>query len=212
MKLDCYILSGGRSRRFGSDKGRMPVDGMPNLLRLHRALSPHVQSFWVVSRSLDEYSDLGLPAIADRVPDQGPLQGLHTALSHRLSLDSARSERLPSPLPWIVVGTCDALTCEPAWWFAPSPPDIDEIPFQTQVVSWQAETFQPFPAIFSTGLLGTIESLLASGDRSMHALKRTLADQWITLPSPGHSLFEQVNTPEELEAWRQGKEAQRLDK
>jgi molybdopterin-guanine dinucleotide biosynthesis protein A len=115
-------------------------------------------------------------------------------------------------LPWIVVGTCDALTCEPAWWFAPSPPDIDEIPFQTQVVSWQAETFQPFPAIFSTGLLGTIESLLASGDRSMHALKRTLADQWITLPSPGHSLFEQVNTPEELEAWRQGKEAQRLDK
>ena len=40
MMLDCYILSGGRSRRFGSDKGRMPIDGVPNLLRLHQALAP----------------------------------------------------------------------------------------------------------------------------------------------------------------------------
>jgi molybdopterin-guanine dinucleotide biosynthesis protein A len=56
--------------------------------------------------------------------------------------------------------------------------------------------------MFSTFLLGTMESMLVAGDRSMQSLKRTLGDQWITLPSPDKSSFEQVNTPEELEAWR----------
>jgi molybdopterin-guanine dinucleotide biosynthesis protein A len=189
----------------------MPVDGMPNLLRLHKALAPHFQSFWVVSRSPDAYADLGLPVIADVVPDQGPLQGLHTALAHQLSLADSQSDPQLSPLRWIVVGTCDALTCDPAWWFASIPPTVPEIPSQAQVVTWQAEPFQPFPGMFPTCLLGTIESLLAAGDRSMQSLKRAIADRWISLPSPDNASFEQVNTPEELEAWRQWKEAQRLD-
>jgi molybdopterin-guanine dinucleotide biosynthesis protein A len=201
MNLDCYILSGGKSRRFGSDKGRMSIDGVPNLLRLHQALAPHFHSVWVVCRSPDDYADLGLSVVTDRVPDQGPLQGLHTALTHQNSLSSPRSDRQPSPSRWIVVGTCDALTCDPAWWFASIPP-LPKIPSQAQAVTWQADSFQPFPGMFSIFLLGTMESMLVAGDRSMQSLKRTLGDQWITLPSPDKSSFEQVNTPEELEAWR----------
>jgi len=202
MKLDCYILSGGRSRRFGSDKGRMPIDGVPNLLRLHQALAPCFHSVWVVSRSPDDYADLELPVISDQIPDQGPLQGLHTALNHQRSLYHPQSAQQLGPSRWIVVGTCDALTCDPAWWFASVPPPLADIPPQAQAVTWQADSFQPFPGMFSTFLLGTMESMLAPGDRSMQSLKRTLGHHWITLPSPDKSPFEQVNTPEELEAWR----------
>lgn len=202
MKLDCYILSGGRSRRFGSDKGRMPIDGVPNLLRLHQALAPCFHSVWVVSRSPDDYADLELPIISDQIPDQGPLQGLHTALNHQRSLYHPQSAQQLGPSRWIVVGTCDALTCDPAWWFASVPPPLADIHPQAQAVTWQADSFQPFPGMFSTFLLGTMESMLAAGDRSMQSLKRTLGHHWITLPSPDKSPFEQVNTPEELEAWR----------
>jgi molybdopterin-guanine dinucleotide biosynthesis protein A len=202
MMLDCYILSGGRSRRFGSDKGRMPIDGVPNLLRLHQALAPHFHSFWVVSRSPDDYADLGLPVVADPIPDQGPLQGLHTALNHQRSLYHPQSAQQLAPSRWIVVGTCDALTCDPAWWFASLPPPLTDLQPQARAVTWQADSFQPFPGMFSTCLLGTMETMLAAGDRSMQSLKRTLGDQWMTLPSPNTFSFEQVNTPEELEAWR----------
>jgi FdhD protein len=78
------VLAGGRSRRMGGDKRRVPIDGRPLLARAVAALQDVVDEVVVVTASGDEpvLAELvpGVRAVADLEPDRGPLGGLVTAL------------------------------------------------------------------------------------------------------------------------------------
>ncbi len=89
MSLEAYILIGGRSRRFGSDKAFAEIDGVPMAERAAATLAeafPGAPIAFIASsetqfdRSLTDR--LSFPVAADIIPGYGAWSGLHAALSH----------------------------------------------------------------------------------------------------------------------------------
>ncbi len=72
------ILAGGESRRMGTDKALVPVDGVPMVERVAAALTAVVGAAVVVGRT---GTLAGLPCLPDDRPGhRGPLAGLATTL------------------------------------------------------------------------------------------------------------------------------------
>ena len=74
-----FVLAGGRSRRMGEDKGRLNWYGQPLVRHQWQRLEQLVPPAAVIG---GDYGDLGLPAIADAYPGEGPLGAILTALEH----------------------------------------------------------------------------------------------------------------------------------
>ena len=81
MTLGGAVLAGGASRRMGTDKALLAVDGAPLVLRAVAALTTAgAAPIVVVGGDADGLGALGLATVADRWPGEGPLGGIITAL------------------------------------------------------------------------------------------------------------------------------------
>ncbi|MDO8462628.1 MAG: molybdenum cofactor guanylyltransferase, partial [Deltaproteobacteria bacterium] len=74
------ILAGGRSSRFGENKAFATFHGIPLVDRVVNLLSPLFEELLLVTNRPEEFQKLRLPILVDRVPYQGPLGGIATAL------------------------------------------------------------------------------------------------------------------------------------
>jgi len=80
--LGLIILAGGDGRRMRADKARLPLPGGKTLIEHVIAQSERFFSQVLISVTRDSGLDfLPFEKIEDAVPDQGPMRGLHTALS-----------------------------------------------------------------------------------------------------------------------------------
>src|ERR1044072_1639209 len=106
LPLPLYILAGGRSSRFGSDKARGLLPGATLIRRGAAALGAAARATRrvAVAAAAATYEDLGLITIADLTPGLGPLGGLHTALSN------AAAHAPHDPSGWIILASCDWVT------------------------------------------------------------------------------------------------------
>lgn len=91
-----YVLAGGASSRFGSDKALAQLAGETVLQRMLRLLGEIADSVHVVTAG-GRYSDFREKIVEDRWPGEGALGGILTALHH------ARAENHA----WSVVVSCD---------------------------------------------------------------------------------------------------------
>lgn len=155
-QLPVYILAGGQSSRFGSDKARAIVNGQCVMAGLVSSLKEETESVWVVADRCDRYADLGFDSIVDRRAAAGPLAGLETALQHHDAL-AGRG--------WILVTNCDLVRWSPAW------PKmlIAAISEQVDAVVFDDELPQPFPGLYHTCLTPIVESQL---DRRQFSLRQ----------------------------------------
>jgi len=78
--LSAYVMAGGASRRFGSDKARVEFGGRALLSRMCELVLAAVGNVCVVAPR-GRYAKLELPILDDRWPDEGPLGGIITALA-----------------------------------------------------------------------------------------------------------------------------------
>lgn len=181
-----YILAGGKSRRFGSDKARHPVDGEPMILRVRQAFDSLVDRTFAVAATADAYADLGVNTIADLIPDAGPLGGLLTALTHhdrQLAQDRAGT---PTTSPWVLVSSCDLANPDRL----NLNPLMDAATTDIQVAVYHnGEFFEPFPGFYRCDLRPHIAELVRRADRSMQHLLRTLGERAVSrrLTLPGNS-------------------------
>jgi molybdopterin-guanine dinucleotide biosynthesis protein A len=76
------LLAGGRSRRMGSDKALLPLDGMPMVQRIAGRLREVTDEVLLSAGDPSAYGFLQLPFVPDRFPDRGPMAGLHAAMLH----------------------------------------------------------------------------------------------------------------------------------
>ena len=88
-----YVLTGGRSSRFGSDKATYPFRGKAMALWVAEAVLAHVPTVTLVGDP-DIHSSLGMPVIPDRVTAAGPLGGIVAALAH-------------AKCQWCLIAACD---------------------------------------------------------------------------------------------------------
>lgn len=193
--LPAYILAGGRSTRFGSDKARALLDGRPLLVRIaDLAKVAGSSSVHTVARERFAYDDLGVPTLADDRTDLGPVAGLEAALLRRL-------QHLGEG--WLLLLTCDQLACEPAW--------VVQLRMAAGGAAhgavWAAvfhdgQRFQPVPGLYHTRLLARVVPLLDRAEKGeVRASFQRLLDgapvAQIPLPAdwPPHL---QANRPEDL--------------
>lgn len=88
MKIEAYILVGGRSTRFGSDKALAVIDGVTLAERAYRLMAELFggENVCFVARDEESFaaeaSRLEARVVYDVIEDRGPLGGLYTALTN----------------------------------------------------------------------------------------------------------------------------------
>tara|TARA_R110001583_G_scaffold21469_5_gene81592 strand:- start:14558 stop:15133 length:576 start_codon:yes stop_codon:yes gene_type:complete len=79
VKIVGIVLSGGKSRRMGQEKGLVKYKGKALIEYAIETLKPLCNEL-VISTANDSYAYLGLPMIADEIPDCGPIGGISTCM------------------------------------------------------------------------------------------------------------------------------------
>lgn len=78
-RIHGFVLAGGKSDRMGRDKALILFRKKPLLLRTAELLKPFVSKVTLIGPP-ERYGNLGLPVLADRWPEQGPLAAVGTGL------------------------------------------------------------------------------------------------------------------------------------
>lgn len=175
-----YVIAGGASRRFGTDKARAVHDGRTLLEGAAGVLRDVGVPVTVVCAPGRTYEDLGLRCIEDLRPGDGPLSALHAALTDRAD-------------GWVALVACDLVGARPEWLrvLAERAGDAPAVAFRA-VGIWQ-----PVFALYSTELLPEVERRL---DRGLLAARRLLDDVALAVdPPPGFSRMRSVDTPQALD-------------
>jgi molybdenum cofactor guanylyltransferase len=76
------VLSGGKSSRFGQDKGLYPYNGKPLVLHALEILAPVCSKLMISTNDAASYEGFGYECIEDISPNAGPLAGIQSALTH----------------------------------------------------------------------------------------------------------------------------------
>ena len=186
-----YILAGGQSRRFGSDKARAWAGGHPLIVRVAHAAAALGPSITVVGRA-GEYEDLGLRTIGDDPPGVGPIGGLAAALADAGANGAA----------WLLLLSCDFVTLQPHWLGQL----CNEAEAPGQAIAFRGERIEPLCAIYHVSSISAVREAITAGDYALHRLLGRLDARYLPLPEDWPALAH-VNTPRELHAALKSAEA-----
>lgn len=174
MKPPAYILAGGRSRRFGSDKARAMHEGQAMIIRVARLAQPAASAVYAVADRAGRYDDLGLTTLADHHPGRGPLAGLEAALRHRLDQHGSG---------WIILLSCDLLHLEPDWLSILEQATHDT-PDALAAAFREHDRWQPLLSLYHTDALPLVQQRLADDHLAMQHLLNDPAMHTATAPLP----------------------------
>ena len=188
-----YVLAGGASSRFGSDKALAKIGERTVLARVCQLIEGAAGEVRVVS-SAGRYPDLQGKLVSDRWPGEGPLGGIITGLL------ATRESGGP---PWNLVVSCDMpfLTRE---WFGYMIGRALESEAEV-VVPQSAHGLEPLCACWRTSGLGELQQALNEGVRkvteAMKRLRMEVLDEahWKRFDNAGR-LFWNMNTHQDYEA------------
>jgi len=75
-----FILLGGKSSRYGSNKALVEIDGRRLVDRVARVMTSLFHRTVLLTNTPEEYGYLKLPMVADLIKGLGPLGGIYTGL------------------------------------------------------------------------------------------------------------------------------------
>ena len=181
-RVPVYILAGGKSSRFGRDKARELLDGVPLIVNLARAVYSVAASITVVAGEPEKYADLGLHTIADPVPALGPLGGLLAALEDC------------SPDEWLLLLSCDFVGVRTEWIHSLLAHRRDGA---HAVVYQDSAGWEPLMALYHPAIRPAAERHIAERNLPMWALVEAV--ERVAVPVPANwSELSNVNVPEDL--------------
>lgn len=175
------ILSGGKSRRMGTDKGFLSFNGKLFTQASIDALKPLVSEIIIVSNNAD-YDVFGLKRIEDIIENSGPLAGIYSGLNH------SKTEyiiALSCDIPLISSGILKKLI-----------EVIDEVSEVIQIESNGKS--MPLIALYKKSCKDVFYKLLQKGERRLQFAVNQCRVKNITLDTESAILTMNINTPEEL--------------
>lgn len=92
--VSAAILAGGRNTRMKNHKAFLAFDGCPIIQRTLNGLYSVFDEVLVIANEMDRYAHLDARVLPDVIPHQGPLSGIHAALTHAVN-------------PYVFVVACD---------------------------------------------------------------------------------------------------------
>jgi molybdopterin-guanine dinucleotide biosynthesis protein A len=187
--VDAAILAGGRARRFGgADKSALRVGPTTILERQMAALKGLVDRVFVVAGEPAPVRGILRNAVADRLPNAGPLGGIYTALCEAAGAH-------------VLVVACDL-----PFLTAPLLARLMELADDQcdAVVPRTADGVQPLCAVYARRLADEVRRRIESGRLKIQDLLesirvRELGPDEIAPFDPYGRLFFNVNTPGDLD-------------
>ncbi len=179
------ILVGGKSRRMGTDKAFLEIDGVPIFERVLRVMTDCFTSVHLIGDQKERYAGYGLPVIADLYPGSA-LGGLYTGL-------------LSAPTDLIFVAPCDMPFPSPSLiaYLCSLADNFDA------VVPRTADGFEPLFALYRKSCLEAMRRLLEAGNFCVYDFYPDIMARYVDeeevarATDDGRSLIN-VNTPEEF--------------
>lgn len=181
-----WVLAGGYSRRLGSDKALLLVHGETLAARTADRVGKVAGSVTLVGRP--DRLQLGLPALEDFEPGQGPLGGMLTALAS-------------SSAEWNLICACDF-------------PHLDGLLLERLVRTAQASTAdavvprtpagkpQPLCAVYSRTCLEPFRSAYGQGIRAVWRALACVRVEWVDTADDDWAF--NLNTTQDLSALHYG--------
>lgn len=185
--FSAVILAGGQSRRMGTDKAFLAMEGRPLIQRLVERVRALADDVVIVANDPKPYRRVGARVVGDLVKGAGALGGLHAGLS------AAAHE-------WAFAFACDMpfLNLNLLRHMASLTPGYDA------VVPRPNGLEEPLHALYHKRCLTPIARSLAAGDLKVISFLadvrvRYVEEAEIALFDPRHLSFFNANTPEEWE-------------
>ncbi len=147
--MECFILAGGQSRRFGEDKLLFRLGDRRTVERVIDSAREVCSKVFLVAKNLEKFRDLEVDLVEDLLPDQAPIIGLYTALS------LARGEEvmiLSGDIPLIKPEVLKLL--------------IEEFKEPATLLSSGGRA-HPLTGVYSRSLLPALKDYIDSGGRSL---------------------------------------------
>ena len=171
---------GGRTKAFLSIEGRRIIDRQLEVLR------PLFGEIWISANVKEPFAELGLPIVADAVPDSGPLGGILGVLE---ATDAPRVFFVASDMPFILADAVRLVAFHP-----------DEAPVLVPMVNGQPE---PLFARYGKKCAPSIRLRLAAGQRKATCFHsdftvRLVAEEELRAVDPTLQSLSNVNRPEDL--------------
>ena len=79
-KATAILMAGGGSRRMGTDKSMLEIEGRPIIERTCEQLSACFEQILISTNEVDKFKFLDFQIVHDKIPEQGPLMGIASAL------------------------------------------------------------------------------------------------------------------------------------
>ena len=179
INASAYILIGGQSQRFGSQKWKVQIDGKPVLDHLWEKCS-NFDSRWVVGKN--QHIDLDKPFITDKLNMRAPFNGLYTALQH------TRSE-------WNLILSCDlplitGTVIKQLWQKKHND--------SNGVIPKTSKGLEPLAGFYNRRLMSLLSSKLKNEDFSLQSLIENEDFTIINMDSDKDAFFN-MNTPDDYE-------------
>lgn len=196
--LSALLLCGGASRRFGREKGLAVFHGRPLAARLLLMLEQISDDVRISTNQPTAYRRFGKPLVADEIPGVGPLGGLHAGLA------AARHDHLAVvavDMPFASARLLRALAELAGSW------DI-VVPTHRPSTARGTEgdvLHEPLHAIYHRRCRPAVEAVIAEGEQKVARLysrvgvRKVAQEEWEALTGLGTWVFENVNSPADLE-------------
>ena len=184
--IEGFILTGGQSRRMGTDKSRLKLDGVSFVERIVRELAAVTTSQKIVGGSGSEF---GLETAPDVYPNWGALGGVHGALAS-------------CSAPWALIVACDFpfVTSDLFARLAALRENFEAVaPIQRDGIP------QPLCALYQREpCLRLAEQFIKSGERKPVALLQSIQTRWVSFDElkdmdGANRFFENINTPQDYD-------------
>jgi molybdenum cofactor guanylyltransferase len=197
-----YVLAGGASSRFGTDKALAKLGGIPMLEYMIDLLIKVTGDAFIVGGTREQHQGFDVDIIADRWPREGPLGGIVTALDV-----TAKSPGKPK---WNLVVSCDMPFLTQDWLAYLVQRALAS---EAQVIlAHSAYGPEPLCACWRTDAVDTLRAAFESGVRRVNQgialLRAEVLDErdWKRFDSAGR-LFWNMNTAADYEEARRIVEA-----
>lgn len=189
-----YILAGGNNRRMqGRKKLFLPYDHQTDFFHsIMRSMQKLPKVYLSVAKEEREYKKLGLPLVADRYVDAGPLGGI---LSGLLSCEEEGLFVVPCDIPVIEEAFMDDM--------------LDVYDGRTPVIVKQDGRYYPMPGIYTKSQIPVMKEMMAQKDyKLMNVFPKDSEGKlfYAVANTPGFQKVQSINTREEYERWRKGHE------
>ena len=80
QQATAVVMAGGESRRMGTDKSMLSIKGQSIIEGICEQLQDSFDEILISANQVDKFAFLGFKVVPDKVPEQGPLMGIASAL------------------------------------------------------------------------------------------------------------------------------------